>query len=137
MALRYRRDANPWGSPRGAAGGQGPVGGEHACRRPSQTIAHLNMHILSGGVGHRGDEIDGHFLDVIDGVSLRRSDTWDVDHPVVALADRGRGVSDMWPPGSSHQQEVAEVTGSSTPTRPFRLNDHRVAENRVACLVVG
>ena len=111
MALRYRRAASPWASPRGATRRSETCRPRTRLSATESDDAHLNMHILSGGVGHRGDEIDGHFLDVIDGVSLRRSDTWDVDHPVVALADRGRGVSDMWPPGSSHQQEVAEVTG--------------------------
>ena len=45
------------------------------------------MHILRGGVSHRDDESNGHFLDVVDAVGLRRSDTW---APTVRLWRRYR-----------------------------------------------
>jgi hypothetical protein len=36
----------------------------------------------------------------------------------------------MWPPGSCHQQVVADVTGSSPPIRPFGLDDRPRAADR-------
>src|SRR3954471_12216515 len=98
MVLRCRRAASPWASPRGATRRSGTCRPRTRLSATESDDAHLNMHILSCRVGPRGDEIDGHFLDVIDDVSLRRSDTWDVDHPAVALTDRRRGVIGHVPP---------------------------------------
>jgi hypothetical protein len=54
--------------------------------------AQLDVHVRGVGVGHRDDQVEGHLLEVLDAVGLGGADTRHVDHPVVALADRGRGV---------------------------------------------
>lgn len=52
--------------------------------------AHVHVRVLGGSAIHRGDEIDGHLLDVVDAVGLSGTDTSDVDHRVVTLGDSSR-----------------------------------------------
>src|SRR3954465_7786897 len=99
MVLRCRRAASPWASPRGATRRSGTCRPRTRLSATESEDAHLNMHILSCRVGSRGDEIDGHFLVVIDDVRWRGSYTWAGYPPVVALTDRRRGVFGHVPSG--------------------------------------
>jgi hypothetical protein len=87
--------------------------------RAASDDAHLHVHVLRGGVGHGGDEIDRHLLDVVDAAGSGGADTGDVDHPVVALADGGRGVV-------GHRSSPGRRT-SSLPPRPPLAECHGAA----------
>src|SRR3954454_16875478 len=54
--------------------------------------AQLDVHFLGSYVGHLDNETDSHLLELLDAVSLSGTDTLHVDHPLIALADRGRDV---------------------------------------------
>src|SRR4051794_22025098 len=75
------RPATPWPPISGAAASHPLVAGSDD--------AHTDVHLLRGGVGHCDDEIEGHLLEVVDAVGLGGADTRNVDHPVIALANRG------------------------------------------------
>jgi hypothetical protein len=75
--------------------------------------AQLDVHFFGGYVGHLDNETQSRLLEVLDAVSLSGTDILHVDHPVIALADRGRGVVGHPSSQLRPRQEVAAVTRPS------------------------